>query len=78
MQNESRGHKNLMEIVDEHMKGDVGVRCRVFEDHNSERFKEMNYIFKRSVHRYWKNRDREGLKDIDKATLRDMYYDFEL
>jgi|GEM_PF-4035552 len=76
MQNESRGHKNLMEIVDEHMKGDVGVRCRnVYESNSNNRFNEE---FKKRIHTYWKNKDREGLKDIDKATLRDMYYDFEL
>lgn len=80
MQNESRGTKNLMEIINEHMKGDVVVRCRnVYDDHNSEEFKNMNEEFKKSVHTYWKDdRDLDYLCDKDKATLREMYYDFEI
>lgn len=50
--NESRGHKNLMEIVDEHMKGDVVVKYRnVFDDHNSEEFKYMDKRFKTKLGR---------------------------
>lgn len=42
MQNKSRGNKNLMEIVEEHMKGDVVVRCRnVFDDCTNEKCKEI-------------------------------------
>ena len=51
MQNESRGSKRLTEIVDEHMKGDVSVRYRVFEDHNSKEFKDMNKRFKTKLGR---------------------------
>ncbi|WP_346938153.1 hypothetical protein [uncultured Clostridium sp.] len=79
MQNESRGTKNLMEIVEEHMEGDVVVRCKVYEDHNSEEFKEMNKRFKESVRTYWNDdRDLGYLSDRDKATLREKYYNFEL
>jgi len=79
MQNESRRTKNLMEIVDEHMERDVVVRCKVYEDHNSEEFKEMNKRFKESVHTYWNDdRDLNYLCDIDKATWREMHYNFEI
>lgn len=79
MQDKSRGSKNLMEIVDEYMKGDVVVRCKVFESHSSKEFKDMNKEFKKTVHTYWNDdRDLNYLCDIDKATLREKYYNFEL
>ena len=48
MQNESRGTKNLMEIVDEHMKEDVVVRCRnVFDDSTNDKCREIANFTKR-------------------------------
>jgi len=48
MQNESRGTKNLMDIVDEHMKGDVFVRCRnVFDDCTNEKCREVSEFTKK-------------------------------
>lgn len=48
MQDKSRGNKNLIEIVDEHMKGDVVVRCRnVFDDSTNEKYREIANFTKR-------------------------------
>lgn len=78
MQNEGRGTKNLMEIVDEHMEGDVVVRCKVYESHNSEDFKKMNEEFEKSVHTYWNDdRDLGYLEIFDKDEIKEMYYDYE-
>lgn len=55
---ENRGNKNLIEIAEEHMEGDVVVRCRnVFEDHNSEGFKSYCREFKKMLNTYWENAD---------------------
>jgi len=78
MQDKSRGTKNLMEIVDEHMERDVVVRCKVYEDHNSDEFKGMNKRFKESVHTYWNDdRDLGYLEILDEDKIRNTYYDFE-
>ena len=48
MQNESRGIKNLMEIVEEHMKGDVVVRYRnTFDDCTNEKCREISNFTKK-------------------------------